>query len=340
MFHGGTNFGLTSGANDKGTYGPSSPATTTTRRWTRPGTRPRSTGRSVRCSPGTTPVPADRPAGRGARRRPSTVRRSRRSLPLWRRAGAARGVAVGLTSLSAPTTSARPRGSRCTRRPSTCPGQPCSSVGEVRDRAQVFLNRQPVGVLARDHHDRALPLPSGARGTLELLVEDQGRVNYGPRIGEQKGLIGPVTVGGAPVRGWQVLPLPLADVTPAVAALRALPAVPVTSLAGPVFARGSSTCRVTRRLTCSSPGRAGQRHRLAQRVLPWPVLVARPAADAVRAGTGHQERGERAGPPGAGRDGRRHAAVRGRARSRAHRVLSTECLRLPSASPGSATGAS
>ena len=51
----------------------------------------------------------------------------------------------------------------------------------------------------------------GARGTLDLLVEDQGRVDYGPRIGEPKGLIGPVTVGGEPVRGWQVLPLPLTD---------------------------------------------------------------------------------------------------------------------------------
>src|SRR4029077_3735264 len=80
------------------------------------------------------------------------------------------------------------------------------SVGEVRDRAQVFLNRQPVGVLARDHHDRALTLvyetrASAARGTIELLVEDQGRVDYGPRIGEPKGLIGPVTFNGVPLRG-------------------------------------------------------------------------------------------------------------------------------------------
>jgi beta-galactosidase len=82
-----------------------------------------------------------------------------------------------------------------------------------------------------------MPLPFGARGTLELLVEDQGRVNYGPRTGEPKGLIGPVTIGGEPVRGWQALPLPLTDVTPAVSALRALPAGPVTSVAGPAFAR-------------------------------------------------------------------------------------------------------
>jgi beta-galactosidase len=111
------------------------------------------------------------------------------------------------------------------------------TVGEVRDRAQVFLNRQAIGVLARDHHDRSLPLPDGARGRLELLVEDQGRVNYGPRIGEPKGLIGPVTVNGEHLRGWQVLPLTLDDVASVAEALRSQPAGPVTALAGPAFAR-------------------------------------------------------------------------------------------------------
>jgi beta-galactosidase len=72
---------------------------------------------------------------------------------------------------------------------------------------------------------------------LEILVEDQGRVNYGPRIGEPKGLIGPVTLGGDPVRGWRVLPLPLDDITPVAEALRAAPAEAVTALAGPAFAR-------------------------------------------------------------------------------------------------------
>jgi beta-galactosidase len=117
------------------------------------------------------------------------------------------------------------------------PGPAVLGVGEVRDRAQVFLNRQPVGLLAREQHDCALSLPSGARGTLELLVEDQGRVDYGPRIGEPKGLFGPVTVGGVPLRGWQALPLPLDDVTPAAEALRAQPAAPAGAVSGPAFAR-------------------------------------------------------------------------------------------------------
>ena len=49
-------------------------------------------------------------------------------------------------------------------------------------------------------------MPAGS-GRLALLVEDQGRVDYGPRIGEPKGLIGPVTLGDAPLTGWRVRPL-------------------------------------------------------------------------------------------------------------------------------------
>ena len=64
----------------------------------------------------------------------------------------------------------------------------------------MFLDGDPVGVLEREHHERALALPRG-RGRLDLVVEDQGRVNYGPRIGEQKGLVGPALLGGEPLDG-------------------------------------------------------------------------------------------------------------------------------------------
>lgn len=93
---------------------------------------------------------------------------------------------------------------------------------EVRDRAWVSLDGVPVGVLAREHHERALTLPRGT-GTLDVLVEDEGRVNYGPRIGEAKGLIGPVRVGGAPLTGWQASPVPWEALADAAAAASASP---------------------------------------------------------------------------------------------------------------------
>ena len=109
-------------------------------------------------------------------------------------------------------------------------------VGEVRDRAYVFVNGAPIGVLARDHHDRAISVPAG-RGTLALLVEDQGRVDYGGRIGERKGLIGPALLDGGPLHRWGVLPLDLRSLVPVHAALDASTDHP-RALGGPVFARG------------------------------------------------------------------------------------------------------
>jgi len=75
------------------------------------------------------------------------------------------------------------------------------TLEEVRDRAYVYVDGVPVGVLARDSHERALRLPL-AGSSLTILVEDQGRVNYGERLGEEKGLIGGIRLDGQPLIGW------------------------------------------------------------------------------------------------------------------------------------------
>ena len=200
-------------------------------------------------------MPPDSPSG--ARAAAPGVRRAplSQALPLWAvmRPAGRRGTQV-TTSRSAPTNSARTGAHAVPGGRRRAAAAAVLEVGEVRDRAQVFLNRQPVGVLARDHHDRALPLPSGARGTLELLVEDQGRVDYGPRIGEPKGLIGPVTLDGEPVRGWRVMPLPL-DRRRRPSPPRCVPGrPPIRSprCAGPVFARAGLRPAGRARPTCSS----------------------------------------------------------------------------------------
>jgi beta-galactosidase len=82
------------------------------------------------------------------------------------------------------------------------------ALGEVRDRAAVFLDGAPVGIVEREHHERAIALPRGS-GRLELVVEDQGRVNYGARIGEHKGLVGPALLDGVPLTEWEVLAVAL-----------------------------------------------------------------------------------------------------------------------------------
>lgn len=107
------------------------------------------------------------------------------------------------------------------------------TFGEVRDRATVFFDGDPVGTLQRDHHERAIALPR-AHGELLVLVEDQGRVDYGPRIGEAKGIIGGAALHGEPLTGWDVLPLELE----ALPTLRpAAPSLVAGAVAGPVLLR-------------------------------------------------------------------------------------------------------
>jgi beta-galactosidase len=74
---------------------------------------------------------------------------------------------------------------------------------EVRDYAWVQVDDRPAGTLQRTLRENALTIPPGRE--LRLLVEETGRVNYDTKIGEPKGLIGVPRVDGAPIPGpWRV----------------------------------------------------------------------------------------------------------------------------------------
>ena len=220
MFHGGTNFGFTNGANDKGTYQP----TITSYDYDAPldeagdPTPKYHAFREVIAR--YAPVPEQAPAP--ARDRPTLEVRlgpavdllaATETLASWQpfdhlptadEAGHFRGYLRYRTSLAEPLERAT-----------------LLTFGEVRDRAQLVADGVPLAVASRESHERSVLVPAGTR-TIELLVEDQGRVNYGRRIGEPKGLIGPALLGGVELRGWQVQGLPLDDVE----GLLAHPSVP------------------------------------------------------------------------------------------------------------------
>ena len=46
---------------------------------------------------------------------------------------------------------------------------------------------------------------------LEILVENLGRINYGPLLGQHKGLLGPVLVDRRLVHGWTSSPIALSE---------------------------------------------------------------------------------------------------------------------------------
>ncbi|MFG3017912.1 beta-galactosidase family protein [Streptomyces sp. NPDC048254] len=120
-------------------------------------------------------------------------------------------------------------------------------AGGVGDRAQVFVDGAPAGVLERERHDEALPVRVPRSGaTLDVLVENMGGVNYGSRIGSPKGLLGPVTLNSASLHGWDCHPLALDD-------LSRLPFTPEYAI-GPAFHHGTFDVRTPADTFLALPG--------------------------------------------------------------------------------------
>ena len=81
--------------------------------------------------------------------------------------------------------------------------------------AQVYLDRALVGTLDRRLDQDQVELPARARpATLDILVENTGRVNYSHAIRtEQAGLTGAVTLAGAALRDWRMYRLPMDELS-------------------------------------------------------------------------------------------------------------------------------
>ena len=47
--------------------------------------------------------------------------------------------------------------------------------------------------------------------TLSIVVENQGRICYGPELADRKGILGNVTLGGKILTGWRMTGMPLDD---------------------------------------------------------------------------------------------------------------------------------
>ncbi|MEU1971567.1 beta-galactosidase family protein [Microbacterium sp. NPDC019599] len=201
MFHGGTNFGLTNGANDKGRYLP----LTTSYDYDAPldeAGNPTAKFEAFReVIARYAEVPAEvAPAG---------VPAPELEVPLRWAGGAIDGLArAGEQHPSPPSFEQLDHlGALVLYETELGGAGGALEIEEVRDHAWVAVDGRPVGTLSRTRHERALLVPAGRR--LSLLVEEQGRVNYDGRLGEPKGLLGPVLLDGQPLEGWTATPLEL-----------------------------------------------------------------------------------------------------------------------------------
>ncbi|XP_024532429.1 beta-galactosidase 8 [Selaginella moellendorffii] len=91
-------------------------------------------------------------------------------------------------------------------------------IKKIHDRAQVYVGKSSqslrlVGTLQR-WSNSSLQLPDGSSAGMEIyiLVENMGRINYGPFIFDQKGILSSVILDNVPMLGWRAYTLSLADV--------------------------------------------------------------------------------------------------------------------------------
>ncbi|MEC0369185.1 glycoside hydrolase family 35 protein [Paenibacillus chibensis] len=84
---------------------------------------------------------------------------------------------------------------------------------DVRDRALVFADGQYVGTVER-WNPAGIPLEIPAEGLqLDVLVENMGRVNYGPLMRDPKGITEGIRLGNQFLYDWTIRPLPLSDLS-------------------------------------------------------------------------------------------------------------------------------
>ncbi len=92
--------------------------------------------------------------------------------------------------------------------------QPISGALEIkglRDFATIYVNGEKVGELNRYYKNYSMEIEIPFNATLEILVENMGRINYGAEIvNNLKGIISPVIINGIEITGnWQMYQFPL-----------------------------------------------------------------------------------------------------------------------------------
>lgn len=83
-------------------------------------------------------------------------------------------------------------------------------VKELRDYAIVFINGKRIGMLDRRTLLDSLQLPATkGKATLDILVENMGRINFGEYLLQnKKGITESVKLAGKELKGWQMYSLP------------------------------------------------------------------------------------------------------------------------------------
>jgi beta-galactosidase len=79
---------------------------------------------------------------------------------------------------------------------------------KYQDRCTVLVNGVSQGSLFRGFKEESISVNVKLGDTLDILVENMGRVNYGPIRVERKGLLSNPVLDGKPLTDWEIFKLP------------------------------------------------------------------------------------------------------------------------------------
>ena len=84
----------------------------------------------------------------------------------------------------------------------------------LHDRAVIYIDGVQQGIIERDYRqdEIILDLRMGAEIKLDILVENMGRINFGPEMGHRKGMTG-IRFGQRNHYGWDMYPLEMKNLS-------------------------------------------------------------------------------------------------------------------------------
>ncbi|CAG0882717.1 unnamed protein product [Cyprideis torosa] len=91
------------------------------------------------------------------------------------------------------------------------------NVGDIHDRGYIFVDEELVGIVSREQGIHSIPIRIQSGQYLGILVENQGRICYGPLNNDFKGILGNVTLSFSPQgesfspMRWAIYPFPFND---------------------------------------------------------------------------------------------------------------------------------
>lgn len=87
-------------------------------------------------------------------------------------------------------------------------------ISEARDYAVIYQDGRRLGVIDARLKKNEVDVELSVTAPLDILVENMGRVNFGPNmVTDRKGITEKVTLDGQELAGWDIYTLPLAELS-------------------------------------------------------------------------------------------------------------------------------